>query len=561
MAITAPDVTPQPIQGVRVSADTNDTTFGGGPGLQAVGQQGQDIAKSVGEIATFEKIRADQTAIEEAQAKATALTQNALYNPQTGFMGTKGKDAAEVQQDTSNSIQKGLNDISSTLTGDEQKGGFNKWALEHYGVVNQQMMGHVQTQLVEHDKNSYGSLLDNTASNLAMSHGNQDAINHAFQTIDTNTQAFAQRNRYDKDGTDALMQDAHDKLYSAIIYGKLKFQKDGSAQSYFDSVKDNISPQVQEKLQGDLQEGNLRYQANSAAIAAVQKNPDSEVDALKAVADIKDPDAQEMARKLVSERFAQNRMAIKNDQDDTFMRMQEMVNQKGLTDPAERRNAVPEPSWNKLSSEQQRAIERGGTPDETSIVKWADFQGMVKDGTVKDLSKADFMAKFAPYFTASDAKQALDKWSASQKSGDPKAARDQSIAQSIDQSLTTAGLIHADPKLRHDDAKMLLKQVGDNVHRQIVDYQSANNGKMPQSPDIQKMIDKQTIDAIGNKPDSIISKLGNLVSSNKPVPYETIPDQAKNDILNSARQHGKVLSKKDIENAYPNWLAWKKTNK
>lgn len=563
MAINAPDVSPEPVSSVHFSADVTPTTLGGGPGIEQQVRESQGIASDVAEIATFEKIRADQAKVDNAQSKSLAYKEDLLYNPETGVLGSKGEDSVEAHQEGITKLKKYLNNVSSTLEGDEQKGPFNKWAQSLAGVTNQTMMSHVDTQLAVHRKNVFENIQEQSAAGAALNNGNPDAIDFYRNTANQAALNYARDSRMDPDATRQIVRDTNDKTQIGVINGMLKYATYDDAKNYLDENKDNISLKAQEVIQKTMVEGYLRHQAILAANDAHAKHPDSETDALAALNKISNPDVLDLARKKLSADYAQDRQAIKNDQDQIFLEMQEMVNKKGLTDPVDRRNAVPESKWNMLTGEQRRAIEKGGSMDVTSIRKWADFDQMRKDGTLKDLSQADFMTKFTPYFSPEDAKQALNAWSAASKGGanDPKAARDQSIAQSIDQSLTTAGVIHADPKLRHDKEKMLLKQAGDDIHRQIVEFQSANNGKQPKPEELQKIIDKHTIDTIGQKPDSIFAKVGNLISGTKVTPYETIPDQAKNDILASARQHGKILSKDDIEKAYPNWLVWKKTKK
>lgn len=546
MAITAPDVAPEPIPGVRIQPAANETTFGAGPGLQQIGGDIQKIATDSGDIAAFEKIRADQTAVETAQAKMSQASLGILYDPQIGVMGSKGTDALEAQKNGMEQFKKTANDISSSLNGPQQIGAFNKWVLEHGATIERTMMGHADEQLQKHDENTFNSLVSNQAALASLSHGDPQATATALRTVNENAVAYAQRNRFDKDATDKLVQDSSDKMHTAVIDGMLKFQNDGSAQKYYDANKDQMSPDARLKVQDGLSEGSIRFSSSSAAQSIMAKHPDSEADALAATNKISNPEVQDTARKLISTNFAQNRQAQKNDQDALFMNMSKMVNQKGLTDPVDRRNAVPPMAWSRLSSEQQRAIEKGGDVDETSIGKWIDFKQTIADGSTAKISRADLQSKYLQYMTPADQKTVVDQWSSAQKGSDnPKLLRDQTVSKSIDDSLSTAGLIPPTTKQRSPSDNLALKQVDDNVHRDIIGFESSQN-RSPKPDEVQAIVDKRTIEAIGNKPPGFFARF----SAAAPTPYEAIPEKAKEQSVQLARSVGGVATRQKIEQAY-----------
>ena len=128
MAIMIPDVAPEPIPGVRLQPEANATTFGGGPGLAQEGQEIQKIGGSVGEIggleaihaqkiAQFEQQKANETAVQEATAKLSAIHTDLLTNPQTGLPAYQGKNAIAGQTELWDKYQKAATDIHGTLNG------------------------------------------------------------------------------------------------------------------------------------------------------------------------------------------------------------------------------------------------------------------------------------------------------------------------------------------------------------------------------------------------------------------------------------------------------------
>lgn len=249
MGMIVPEVTPQPGPGVRVQPVATEASFGGGPGLDAQGQVTHQIAQQTGEIAGLEMVRANQAAIEGAQAKASKLATDILYDPETGALGAKGLDALRAQKDAMTRYQKGMNDISQTLHGELQVGPFNRWAQAHGAIVNQHLMTHVDQQLKEHDNHSFDALIDNLAASSALSHGNSDALQFNMNTAMDNTKAYAERQRLDKDGTDHLVANVKDAMYRSTVNGMLRFQNDDSAQKYYAENKSEISPKARLEIE------------------------------------------------------------------------------------------------------------------------------------------------------------------------------------------------------------------------------------------------------------------------------------------------------------------------
>lgn len=544
MAITAPDVNPQPIQSGGLSVETTPTTFGGGPGVEQEVQTTQRLSGDIGEIATFEKIRADQTAVDDAQSKALALKQQVLYDPETGVLGSKGTDSIGAHQEGITKLQHGLNDISSGLNGDQQIGPFNKWAQGLAATANQTMMSHVDKEMADHRTDVFNSTVENSSASAALEHGNPQAVDFYRNTANQAALNYARDNRLDPDQTKQLVQDTNDKVQIGVINGMLKFQTYDDAQKYLESNKENISPKAQQVIANTMEEGLSRHQALVAANDAMSKNPNSESDSLAALNKIQNPESQELARKIVSQKFAQDRQAVKNDQDTTFMQTLQMLNQKGLVDSAARRLAVPEATWNKLSPEQQRAIEKGGAADETSISKWEDFTKAVADKSIGNMSQAEINSKFMPYMTVADQKTVADYWSGMKQNkgqGTPKQKMYETVLQMQDQALVGIGALS--PKSPTRSQLIFKKQFQDSIDRDLEVQQNALGRPLKQD-EIQKVVDHHALQVVNGQ------SAGLIPESFKSYPYDKIPDVSRQHIISLARDNGFTATKANIEEAY-----------
>jgi len=289
----------------------------------------------------------------------------------------------------------------------------------------------------------------------------------------------------------------------------------------------------------------------------LSKSGNSESDALKAADKIDDADQRDMARKMITARFQQNRAAEKNDQDELFTQWGQKISQQGITDPIEIRNSIPPAVWSQLRNEQRTALMKSGQDTVTSPQKWMAFMDTVKDGTVKSISSADLQEKYLPYFDVADKKQAEQIWASGQK-GDPKFLNAQSTAQRID----TAGLVHARTHDRSNRDAELIKDFTGNVVSTIDQFE-ASNKKSPTPEEIQQIVDSQTRQYFADHMVKVVNPSLFIPNQQKPVsvltdaekgstyvPYGTIPPKDSSVLEGLMRQNNKPVSKDKVERAY-----------
>lgn len=557
MAITAPDVAPQPIPSVRIQPSASLETFGGGTGLEAEGQQVQKIAATTGDIATFEKIRADQTAVEEAQSKGSKLATDILYDPQTGVLGSKGTNALQAQKDGMTNLQKGLNEISQGLTSPQQIGAFNKWALMHADTINQTMMAHVDKELKAHDDASLESLVNNQAGLAALSHGNPQALALAFKTVNDNVDAYAQRNRLDKDGAAELKEKVNDKVHTAVIDGMLKFQSDDSAQKYFDANKDNISSAAQDKISVALEEGNIRNRSARQSVDIWKSTGGNLTDAFAQAEKIQNPEVQEMTKQRLRQLQSDKVAAQEADQNDKFQQAFKLVQKAALGGSAiNLRDTIPPMLYTSLDASNQDKLKRFAFNTETNSQKWAEFSLM--SPTQKAGLKPDELQDYMSYFDPRHRDQATKMYNDA-LGNKTNSISDSEQANLIYKSVQEAGIIPGVTpgkpvsKLRGAaaDANGVFLS---NSQQAIADYERTTLGgrRKASQEEVQKIIDQQILKTLGDKSPGVFTVAGRMMglSVTPPTRYPEIPDDAKEIILTKARQMGTVVTKEQIENAY-----------
>lgn len=262
MAIIAPDVNPEPIPGVRLQPLANDTTFGGGPGLAQEGQEVQKIASSAGDIAGFELIRqqklaqyeqekADQTAVQDATAKLSAVHTDLLTNRETGLPAYQGVNAMKGQTVLWDQYQKSANEIAQTLHGYPQQTAFNKIALGSGDTFLQNVKAHVTQELDKHDAKTFESLVNNKATESGTSYGNSQALAMNNSIVDDAANARAQRLGLDPDETKNFLRTVktgyHEDVLSQMVNDPNFL---GKAKDYFNTYKGEMDSESKDRVRG-----------------------------------------------------------------------------------------------------------------------------------------------------------------------------------------------------------------------------------------------------------------------------------------------------------------------
>lgn len=260
MAIIAPDVNPQPIPGVRLQPLANETTFGGGPGLAQNGQEVQKIAGSAGEvgalelvhqqkIAQFEQEKADQTAVQDATAKLSAVHTDLLTNRETGLPAYQGVNALKGQNVLWQQYQKSANELSQGLNGFAQQSAFNVHALGMGETFLQNVKAHVTQELDKHDAKSFEALVNNKATESGISYGNSDALAMNNSMVNDATAARAQRLGLDPEETEKFTRTVktgyHEDVISQMVNDPAFL---GKAKEYFNTYKGEMDSQSKDRV-------------------------------------------------------------------------------------------------------------------------------------------------------------------------------------------------------------------------------------------------------------------------------------------------------------------------
>lgn len=556
MAIIIPEESPQPVQPPRLQPLADETTFGGGPGVAQQTQEVQKIAASTGEIATFEKLRADQTAVEEAQAKMSAAHEDILYNPKNGVLGSKGVDALQAQDDGRKRFETTANQVAKTLHGPQQTGAFQKWVQGQAANFNKVTMVHVDQQLAEHDKQSLSELIKNQSSLAALGHGDPEIIASAFSTVDDNLDHFISRNRLDADAANQLKSDTHSSMHSNVVSEMLKQGFSDQATAYFKANRSDINPEFQEKISDAILEGNVRVQSTRAANEIWKKTDGNLTEAFKEADKIENLNVQEMARARLREMQRDKidgQEATQNDFYQSAFRQIQAAERKGAAINIQ--TAVDPMTWTGMDAANREKIKKLVLNDTTDAQKYTTFSLMTPEEK-KAITPDQLQQDWLPYMAPKDRNRVMTDWTKARASNvDAQLTHDQNnlIADSA-KSLNIGGLDAShDPKKLKGDNAQAFHDFNMAAQDAILNFEKTKLGgtRKASAEETQSVLDNLIMKRVGQH--SFLGlKFGgrDVTALSNATPFEQIPQQDRSDLADYARKAGIQPTNEQIEQAY-----------
>lgn len=563
MALTAPDIQDQPINAPRIQANASPESFGGGQGLEAEGQAGKALGTVGGEMAALERVRADQTAYQEAAAKLGGEASKILYDPQAGVLTSKGTNAMPAHDKGWETFRKTANDIAGTLHGEAQVGAFNKYALTLGQEFNRTAMAHVSRQLDEHDTKTFNAFVQNTTDFGAMTYGDPMTRQRSIQSLNTTVDHYAQRNGFGPEEKQELQSKVISNFHDQVISRMLVDKNDMMAQKYFAENKDSITNSaIREKVEKQLEEGSYRGESLRQSTAIWDKTGGNLQASFADARKIQDPELQDRTIQRLRERDNQVKEARTSDQDNAYFEGSHLLavakqNGKTIGDQS-LTDIVPPETWTRMSPTQQGGLRRmylGG--DENSEQVWTAFS-LMSPTEKAGLSKSEFETTVLSHLDNSHRDKAMTMYKdalGNRTIALSDAEQSKLIYSSLQGSSIIPGVRPGIPatKLKGDAARATGAFI-DKSQQDIADFERTELGgrRKASQKEAQEIIDRNVLKAMSDQTPGILTIAGRKFGlfAKPDVPFEKIPDQAKEDLLSIARHLGKSVTRDQLEEAY-----------
>lgn len=539
-------VAPSALPGPRLSPDAPVESFGGGPHIEKVSRLGEEIYQR-------EKRRADEIAVLEGDRKLGDFENKTLYDPKTGVLNRRGKDAMGLPEQVSDQFNKAVDDIAAGMGNDEQRIAFGRFARARKFELDKHVQKHVFMEIREHDKNETTAYVS-VERDLAAQNISDPA--RVQLSIDRQTAAlsdFARRNGYAPDSAVAtkLLSDAASDTHVAVVNRMLAGGMDVTAREYYTKNRAAIDGKDQTTLEKSLQIGSTRGESQREADRIMTTEGVTRESALADARKIKDPQVREATNTLINNRFNEIHVAQREGLDRLYVGAANVVERTKNT------SDIPPDQWAQFTLEQRNALEArakhlaAGTEPTHNPTKWVEFL----DLTPTQLGKMDastFQSTYQPHFDRAHFDRAAAQWALARDAAkDPRKAPELSAMQS-DKDIVFNAFSRAvnkpDRKDWSDDDKRSFNNFSDASSAAVQRYELTQlNGK-------RKATDKEKQDIVNGlmlqqvslgrwwwfDPEKPSVLLTDDEKKGAYVPFIKIPDEAKARMVNLAKSWGVV---------------------
>lgn len=312
-------VGPGPVRGgFDASVDPNAMGAAVARGLGDVGAVQQDIYLR-------HKQAADQIAVQEAEVRAAHLTNQLLYDPQTGALNRRGKDAANIPGETFPKLQQGLDGIAGGLKNDSQKRAFAAVSASRRTQVDTIVQQHISSEIKRWDDETTQGAIDAGRNDALVNFMDpkivQDGIARQLTAIDEH----AKRNGIPPELREAAIRDAESTTRAGVIGRMVDNGQTEEARQTYEVWKFRIDGQHQQIIDRTLKAGIQKDEARKIADDIIMTEPADgkprdELSALQELDARKDmpADVHDRTRNLIVQHFGDQRRAEDQRQADTY---------------------------------------------------------------------------------------------------------------------------------------------------------------------------------------------------------------------------------------------------
>lgn len=225
-------VRPNALPTVRQTATADGDTFGGGIG-RALTQSGgamQQAGGQVGQVALLEQEKLDEAAVKEADVKFNTARRDLLFNPETGYYGTKGKDALVRRQEVETALQKARQEVATSLANDRQRRMFERVAERRLQSELDSITRHALTERNAYLDGASKARIEDAVEDARTYYSDSDMVGRSLSIIQGEVQDMAERNGWDAAQTQQALEAARSNVHKGVIDRLLVDDPTGAAE-------------------------------------------------------------------------------------------------------------------------------------------------------------------------------------------------------------------------------------------------------------------------------------------------------------------------------------------
>lgn len=393
---------------VGITAQTSVENFGGGAAnaLTALERPAARFVDAYNE----NKRKADQLAVYEASAKLSEVENSLLYDPQNGALNKRGKDSFSLPAAVQDSYVKMSNDVSNSLTNDEQKAAFRRIQMERGVQVDRSVQKHVSGEILRYDNDVTTNFIKNEQDAAIKSY--KDPV-RVMMSIENQKQAikdFGSRNGLSTEEIAQKESQLVSSTHKEIINRMLTNDEDMSAQEYYQVIKEEVKGTDLADVEKAIEAGSLRGNSQRF-VDGLLKEGLSETQALGRARTIKDPKLRDATVERTRNEFNIKEAAERQELEDKHVNALNVIDKRGVKVVADLQKL---PGWNDMTVGQRNSLESYmeskilGKDTTTDPQTYYNLKTMASVPATKDaFVKMNLMEKRTS-LSASDFKQMVD---------------------------------------------------------------------------------------------------------------------------------------------------------
>lgn len=490
-----------PIPGERLTAAQTPLSEGAGlaeaqaGASEALAGLGGAVLKSgiaLGDIQTQIRAdaqkQADDVALINASNQLDAWENKRLYDPITGALAQKGKNALPLPEAIATEYRDVAGGIAQGLTTPKQQMAFARLSAQHEQNLDLTIRRHVMGEMQSYEGSELTAFVENKRSNaIANSQDPRRVFEELGAAVDA-IHASAPRLGLGPEAIQHQVEATQTATHVGVIDSLLAQGQSRAAQVYFEETKDQITGGAADKIQKAIAEGQLRGQAQQTADGILAKGGTlaEQRDQVKAIAD---PELRDAVEQRIEHEASIQEKQQRDQQEATAKNAYDAVDRTHSVD------SIPPATWLGLTGGSRSALREyadrlaKGTPVETDPVKY--YGLMTQAGETPDTFLKVNLLEYKTALDTADFKQLTDLQLSIRK-GDREAAQ-RTLApfdvnnELVNDALTQYGI---DPKAKdttpQGKANAQLRQM---LRDSITSFETLT-GKKANDQEIQGQLDK-----------------------------------------------------------------------
>lgn len=521
------------VPSVRNNVSPSIESFGGGQAVQNVQSSTDALLNTTQRLFEKEREYANKQFVYEVRQKLNDYELNKIRG-KDGLASRLGKNAFGVEDELAkdlsvfkeNTLKEARNEEQKLLASeliDSRGVQFKRWAI-----------GHRNTEIEKYEQANFQASLESSkerGSQLLEKSPQEKAF--IVQLISDR----ADRLGIDGEAKQQMITEHVSDLHARGVNGLLKTGKYLEAKQYFESIKEDLDPDVSAKLKGALQEGTLRAESQAMEDEIFKKST-TLTQALETARSIEDPNVRDETVRRVKVRYQEERAAKEEQQTQMFN------NALATLRETKNINSVPPNEFISMSKKRQKALKtleglyRQGVEPKTNPYTMYDLQQMASNpqtqGEFKKTNLTDYLYELSPsdFNKLSTIQSSLRKGTASKELG-----LIQTQSQMIRRTLESAKIEKGSDreKLFYDRVEKITTQMASDLSRNLT------------RDELQAVIDEQLMD--------VTIEDGGWFWFDKTVkafevPLENIPETEYIDIQNALRSKGYPSDESMVRRVY-----------